>query len=219
MMKNGMTLQELLISIALIGILSAIVAPKVVNQLPSKNKINLLKVNNTITNLVSNLLDDPSIYEDGKLDTAKPLDDKLKDAMQEITIVDKAHKLAYLFSDKMNKKSDLSSNQEAGTYSFDTTDGITWIFSLASAGSGDVKITVDVNQEGGSAENTNAAYNSSSLSDKEKGIPDTFDFIIKEDGNVEPDVCALAFIKNPSKLKKDDVIKEYKTVKPKPKEN
>ena len=50
MIKKGFTLQELLITLAIIGVVAAIVGPGIVGLMPSKSKAMYLKAYNILTN-------------------------------------------------------------------------------------------------------------------------------------------------------------------------
>ena len=62
MFKKGFTLQELLITLGIIGIVAAIVAPGIVGMMPDQKKAMYMKAYNTLTTLTNDILDDPSLY-------------------------------------------------------------------------------------------------------------------------------------------------------------
>lgn len=62
MLKKGFTLQELLITMGIVGIISALVIPGVVNMMPDKNKTMYMKVYNTLTSQTDEILSDSGLY-------------------------------------------------------------------------------------------------------------------------------------------------------------
>ena len=62
MLKKGFTLQELLISLAIIGVVSAVALPSLMSIQPDKSKTMYIKAYNTLTTLTDEILNDPSLY-------------------------------------------------------------------------------------------------------------------------------------------------------------
>ncbi len=62
MKKSGFTLAELMITLGIIGIGAALVAPAISNLMPNKNKIYALKAYNSISEITNHILDDQTIY-------------------------------------------------------------------------------------------------------------------------------------------------------------
>ena len=62
MFKKGFTLQELLITLGIIGIVAAITGPAIVGLAPDKSKTMYMKAYNTLLNVTSEIMDDPSLY-------------------------------------------------------------------------------------------------------------------------------------------------------------
>lgn len=62
-MKNkGFTLAEVLITLGIIGVITALILPAINNLRPDKNKVAYLKVYDTIASTIKNLASDSSIY-------------------------------------------------------------------------------------------------------------------------------------------------------------
>ena len=62
MKKSGFTLAELVITLSIIGIASAIVAPALTNLIPDRNKAIVLKYYSTINNTMNDIFNDERIY-------------------------------------------------------------------------------------------------------------------------------------------------------------
>jgi type II secretory pathway pseudopilin PulG len=62
MKKNAFTLGEVLISLCVIGVAAAILAPSVTKLVPNKNKVRVLSYYNQISNAVEDFLDNNLIY-------------------------------------------------------------------------------------------------------------------------------------------------------------
>ena len=63
MKKTGFTLTELLITIAIIGVVAALSAPVVTNLTPDKNKMMFMKNYNEVVAITEKLLSDPELYQ------------------------------------------------------------------------------------------------------------------------------------------------------------
>ena len=74
MRKNGFTLAEVLLSMTIIGIIASITAPSLMNLFPNKDKVQTLKYKKLITEINAELLNNPSIYENGEFDKDLPKD-------------------------------------------------------------------------------------------------------------------------------------------------
>lgn len=61
-MKKAFTLSEALVTLAIIGVLAAILIPVVSNVRPDKDKITYKKALYTMQNAISNAMDDPTTY-------------------------------------------------------------------------------------------------------------------------------------------------------------
>ncbi len=62
MKKNGFTLSELIISLSVIGIASALMMPAITKLMPDRYKTKTINVHSKIVSAVTTLLDDDSIY-------------------------------------------------------------------------------------------------------------------------------------------------------------
>lgn len=62
MKKRGFTITELLITLAVVGVVASLAGPAVVNLMPDKNKIMFLKNYKEITSLTQKMLNDESLY-------------------------------------------------------------------------------------------------------------------------------------------------------------
>lgn len=207
MKKSGFTLSELLVALAVVGIVAAIVSPIINNILPDKNKVAVLKLHKLITDLNEQLLDNPTYYyalKDAKCEGLACTDAALDD-----TTIKTTHKYSKLLQKHLQLK-------KTGTTSFTTIDGYVWKFSNSSANFAHktnkyaiLEIDTDPSRAG------STIYSSTNT----KKI-DTFRFKINPDGSVEgDDSLTKAYLRNPHKL--NDRKADYdvaKSLEPEPEE-
>ncbi len=62
MKKNGFTLSELIISLTIIGVSSALMMPAITKLMPDKNKVKVNNIHSKIVGATSTIIDDDSIY-------------------------------------------------------------------------------------------------------------------------------------------------------------
>ena len=62
MKKTGFTLSELLITLTVIGVVSALVLPAVSGILPDKNKAKIIKYHAELNNVINSIMTDDSVY-------------------------------------------------------------------------------------------------------------------------------------------------------------
>ena len=62
MKKLGFTLSEVIIALGIIGVIAAITAPLLGSIIPDKNKVAVLKVYKTLTEINQEILNDPALY-------------------------------------------------------------------------------------------------------------------------------------------------------------
>lgn len=143
-MKKGFTLSETLITIAVVGVIAAIIIPAMTKTMPSNNKVMFKKAYSTLgqtINLLSNdsvhypsLMtaqnDDNSGYsetvERGFNYTCKTLSADGYTCASYYTGTP-ANKFVYLFADQLNISDSVTGSAgTTGTWSFTTSDGVVW---------------------------------------------------------------------------------------------
>ncbi len=134
---KGFTLTELMVALAVIGIIVAVVTPAIMRTRPNKNKMMIKKAYYTTENIVSNLINDTSLYADmrdvcisGNEDVANGIYCAYGfDWDEEVTYngvkFSGNNKFQRLFAEQLNVSKEIESNSEK----FMTTDGIVWDFS------------------------------------------------------------------------------------------
>lgn len=152
---KGFTLTELMIALAVLGILVAVVTPAIMKTRPDKTKFMVKKAYYTTQDVVSKLINDPSLYPDNTGNCCAPadvtagkcaapttdtpcfwgFDDKRQISHngsqttnaygQTLAYADES-KFLLLFADSLNVKSADSSSLRVN--SITTNDGISWIF-------------------------------------------------------------------------------------------
>ena len=216
MFKKGFTLQELLISMAIVGIVAAIAAPGIVGMIPDKKKTMYMKAYNTLTNLTNEILEDTSLYyisyrNDGTAScsgincTGYPIDnEKFDRAFGGNWRGDgDSLKFGYCLASKMNIQEEFGENLDNGdlTMTFTSVDGVRWTYDMEDASlsrdgaMSNQSITIDVNPNNDNAANK-CFYDEDECSD-----PDLFKFKIDNDGGITAvDRLGQAFLRKPTDM-------------------
>ncbi len=197
MIKKGFTLQETLITLAVIGIVAALTIPAIVKLKPSDIKTKYLKAYNTLTNVTEDLLGDSSLYWQTYNNAGQPrcfgldcksvpIDGSIPADIRTAISGNTNQKYARLFAMKMHTVDGISCS--GNTCTFDTTDGVHWSITA----SGDThNISINTKPE-------NADQNCTYSNDCTK--PALFTFSISRDGNIQATDClGTAFLMNPEK--------------------
>ena len=211
MRKNGFTLQELLISMAIIGIMAAAIAPAINSIMPDKRKAMYMKAYNTLTNTTNEILSDPSLYwttynENTGEATCMGLGcQDLPTSYAPCDNVDlkcngTISKFPNLFATKVNYVEISGPPYDGSFFKVDlkTVDGVDWLFQATSNTFTKVeyKLIIDVNYKNTNEKNK-CTYNSSTCPN-----PDKFEFKIDNDGGITAvDALGRAFLENPTDMK------------------
>lgn len=225
-MKNkGFTLAETLITLGIIGIITALILPAINNLRPDKNKVAYLKAYDTIASTIKNLASDSSIYPVCKdvdtdnsvncsqyplFNTNKPISDKYNDEYKGEGKLCSLMALALgVATDNVDCKPDAYTfdisdyTDKFSEPSFTTSNGMIWrivpaVATTAAGGSASFQndIYIDVNGD----ERPNCIYSDNCKS------PDIFKFIVSADGNVMPaDPMGREYIRT----RKDNKVRKY----------
>ena len=186
--KRAFTLSELLISLGIIGILTAILMPIFFSLAPDQNTLMAKRAFYTTETVISDLLNDPHCYP--SIRASAGLDDGIGYNKCEQWGDDKSasaqNKLITLFTDKLDLKGAIN-----GT-TFTTKDGMKWTFSNFNFANADPNsyalLTVDVN--GDKEPNCGQSDTSGACADNNrKSGFDRFTMIIYARGKVEIEDC------------------------------
>ena len=203
MKRKGFTLAEILISLAIIGIIAAIGFPAVNSMKPNKNKIMYLKVYDELRNGIASLAADSSLFpvckDDGGdgiecasfplLNTMLPVNNKFSDSKYEGN-VKLCNLVAYYLNVSDTSCSDSTYSFNSGSFntdfnnkkSFTTQNGIQWwiIPQENSASDGTASYQTDIYVDiDPSKESKNCIYDKDECKN-----PDRFKFMIAADGSV-----------------------------------
>lgn len=205
MFKKGFTLQELLITMAIIGVVAAITAPAIMNIVPDKSKAAYIKCYNTLANITDELLSDPSMYyteyNNNGTESCSGLNcmgmPQTRLFQETFDAGSWAHgandedslKFGYCLASKLNIQEEFGENLNQGTLDleFTTLDGIHWRY----GNHNEHEVEIDLNGEDG----PNEIYSANNTA------PDRFIWYLDNDGGIHPgDALGLAYLQNPTNL-------------------
>ena len=215
MLKKGFTLQEVLITMAIVGVIAAVTVPAIIENKPDATKMKFLKAYNTLTTLTNDILGDNTLYwaENPNL----PCQGLECNDKSSYDIITKAHptlkdknffgtdilnwannyKYPQILASRMNLQDTPVIDNSTNTYRFTTTDGVTWEIG-AQSGSNDTTITIDINAANGTQTKISDVPDG-----KRTNNVDTFVLKVSSLGVIkadDKDPLADAFIKNPGKI-------------------
>lgn len=157
MKKHGFTLAEVLISLGIVAIVAALAAPSLLNIMPDKSKLKVIKAHKILSDVTSEMLNNPALYRDLIQDIPSTNDAKRTGLNSSVdfygeefpVLFDKAgnienyrkkyhggQKYCYLLSENLELNNEVKQN--GNKYSFDTIDGINWTCEFVTTPSVDI---------------------------------------------------------------------------------
>ena len=213
---NGFTLSELLIALAVIGLLTAVTMPIISNLMPNQNVLMAKRAFFTTETVISDLINDNLCYPrtlarvgfDDGLGYARCKKYGGSDNPSKLSQDDSAEKFVTLFADKLNLNGDITS--EDGKYKFKTREGFEWVFSNFNFQPADENsyaiITVDLDPSSHSFNCGDSDY-SGACENSNTTDYDTFSMKIFARGKIEIlDCWATLAVKTDQKLTGKNVI-------------
>lgn len=214
MKKFGFTLAEMIIAIAVVGVLAAASVPLVNSIIPDREKVQVLKAYKQLKSINQEIISNPSIYDpndqqrQGFLNTDRPLGWTPNNINDLADFINNNSKYSAILADYL-KAEDYNYDNANNNGSFTTPDGMLWI--VEDEDNGIISITIDtkniINNENNNADNTpNCSYGEQNCNS-----PDRFIFgVIATNGQVEGmDPLTRAYLANPYRLsdRKNDHIR------------
>lgn len=204
MQKKGFTLQEVLIAVAIVGVVAAMIVPSVQKIMPDKTKVQYIKVYNTLTTQINDILDDQSLYWTTYKSDGTPECEGLTCRKQPVVAPYSTDnycqlntKLPAILAHRLNLAGDptypSTPNITPSTTTFKTTDGTEWRFAIAYFSLSNwyaCLVDVTLSHEPNQTVATFSANNKDPL---------RFTFMIQKDGEVIPtDALGIVFLQNPT---------------------
>lgn len=199
MKKRGFTLTEILIAVGLIGIIAAITVPSVSNIMPNQDKLKVLKIYKTVTDINEDLLNDTSLYlpEEINENMCTGLDCTQPPMNPDFNNIQGSRKYIRLLTNNLKLQERGSIDSGANPARFITADGNVWELSENRI------LTVDIS---GNGQFNGCTYSLQCLK------PDKFSFSIDNRGRLTGiDALTKAYLENPNKL--NDKKKDLKRAK------
>ena len=187
MRKQGFTLAELIITLGIIGVAAALIAPALGNLMPDKNKLTVLNTAKTINEVTEKLLDNSHIYY--KTGTCIGLGCQGAPLDEDYASYSGKSKFANLLVASLNADGDVTRSDSS--ISFRAADGAFWTVEPTDVGGATIVIDVD------GAKGKNCLYNSESCKK-----PDQFKFVVDQFGGTHAgDALTMAYTQNPTNTK------------------
>lgn len=193
MLKKGFTLQETLITLAIIGIVAAVTVPRLAKIAPDRNHASYIKAHAILTDLTNEMLVDPALYfcndgTEGLACTNMPkrgtipadLFDTLN-SIGQLGQLTQLRKYFEIFAYKMHIQE--SYLIEGGALAFRAKDGVVWIFAQVNDNN---PILVDIDMDGISNNDISSEDNNDNTPNRiiPDRIPDRFSFNVALDGTI-----------------------------------
>ena len=186
MFKKGFTLAEVMIALGIVGIVAVIASPLLSGIVPDKNKVRVLKIHKTVSQINVELLGDPGLYLNRGGEDYEQCEGF---ECREQPLASPFNMPKYSGSNKYKTLLMEHLNATGTSTEFTTPDGAKWTFT------GEFSFTVDVDSKGKDCVGSSSCKK-----------PDQFKFIVEPtNGNVEGgDLLTIQYLDNPHKLNDRD---------------
>ena len=172
--KCAITMAELLLALAIIGVLACVLLPVLSRTLPNKEESMHQKMTYVLEQVIAQMIDDDIMYEK-KSDLFLQGFQNTEKSIVNGVAYEGDTKFCQIFASKFNK---ISSNVvcENGKKSFTTTDNVDWYLPVSDFRDGSAEIMIDVN---GEKEGSNCSKDDAGCKN-----PDRFKYYIKPNGTI-----------------------------------
>ncbi len=133
MVKKGFTLSEILVSLAILGVLAAALVPALMRTVPNNNIVLFKKADYTLQQAVSEIINNDTNYPTSEMGTTTDTSASVSRGFNYTTITGTTvpasnNKFCYLLSEQMNTVGAVScpAPGAGGTGTFTTADGVSW---------------------------------------------------------------------------------------------
>lgn len=169
MRKKGFTLAEVLVSLSIIGIVAALVAPSINKIIPNKEKVMVIKAYKALHETTKMILTEPSFYLNGGSQGLADVEVPYEPDFSDNALYSGNNKYCNLLMDNMHTFSKSHATNGDGTWV--TADFMSWKCTFSHVTNTAV-VTVDLEEDSGN----NCSYSSSCKK------PDTFEFDVSKEG-------------------------------------